>query len=408
MKIGWVLSWILLIIVLSAVIAQRGCDQADARFPQHLQSQSLQQLFVANLPFMDAQTQAIHTQADEVRMIHSAFLKEIKREISDLGYTRDYHMVIDAKGHKIPATTKNVNDLVGIVADQNLPANKRMKEIIDKFMNRYDVDIIVTGQYVDNPHSPSIMIRPIVIFKLAQTILTRNFQFVRYDLLCRNQGNNKIVLCKDAQRVIIQGVKTLLSQWTVIMAKKQQTVSDRYPPTGSGKKPVIQKPTVTTRIPASQSAAGVIYSDFMDSFTQSSITSITEMGKMIDEAVLKGTKEAKKKAEHHPDYAGQIASILFDPGLSKDERVIDIIDNVMIPNGVEIIVTGLYIRNIQNNAITLRPMVIVRASQTILSQNLEFTMNELVCEDPAKKEKILCKEAYEKIVRTVKELLEQV
>jgi hypothetical protein len=170
--------------------------------------------------------------------------------------------------------------------------------------------------------------------------------------------------------------------------------------------------------PAGQSKLYITHLTFMDALTQSTMAN-TQLAELINESVIKGMNEAQKNNNKlavnevgHiiPNTDGNVnmlVNITFDPNLTKSEKINKIIVDLMNPSGVDVIVTGQYIDDAKSPLISVRPLIIVKADQKIVTKNLQFTKEELLCEDPNSKKKILCRSAYDQIAQAVQELLEQ-
>ena len=75
-----------------------------------------------------------------------------------------------------------------------------------------NVDVIVTGHYIDNAQNPLITIRPLTIVKSNKKIVTKNLQFKKDDLTTKDPVSGKTILKKGAYDEIAQAVKELLEQ----------------------------------------------------------------------------------------------------------------------------------------------------------------------------------------------------
>jgi hypothetical protein len=189
--------------------------------------------------------------------------------------------------------------------------------------------------------------------------------------------------------------------------KPKKTEIRKKPPTP----PPTIRPTTGSNILAQFS--------FID-FTMQTSIALSEAGVLINQAAAEGIRLAREANSYLSAYQtgthlinsnehiNKAASFLFDIDLGKVERARKIINHIMMPNGLEIIVTGYYKRERRNTMITVSPMVIVRSSQKILSSDLEFRADELFCVSQTQNRKVLCPHAYEKIVGAVKNLLTRV
>jgi hypothetical protein len=170
--------------------------------------------------------------------------------------------------------------------------------------------------------------------------------------------------------------------------------------------------------PPGQDKLYITHLTFMDALTKTSIAN-TEVAELINEAVIKGMTEAQKKnnklainepghlIENTDNNNNNLVNITFDPNLDKNDKINKIINEMMNPNNVDVIVTGHYIDDAQNPKVSVRPLVIVKHNQKIVTKNLQFIKSELMCTDPNSQKKILCRSAHDQIAQAVQELLEE-
>lgn len=170
--------------------------------------------------------------------------------------------------------------------------------------------------------------------------------------------------------------------------------------------------------PPGQSKLYITHLTFMDALTKTSIAN-TEVAELINEAVIKGMTEAQKKnnklainesghvIDNNDSNNNNLVNTTFDPNLTKDDKINKIINEMMTPNNVDVIVTGHYVDDAQNPKVSVRPLVIVKHNQKIVTKNLQFTKSELICADPNGQKKTLCRSAHDQIAQAVQELLEE-
>jgi len=170
--------------------------------------------------------------------------------------------------------------------------------------------------------------------------------------------------------------------------------------------------------PPGQSKTYITHLTFMDAMTKTAIAN-TEVAELINEAVIKGMNEAQKKnnnlainepghiVENNDSNNNSLVNITFDPNLTKTDKINKIITEMMTPNNVDVIVTGHYVDDANNPTVSVRPLVIVKTNQKIVTKNLQFVKNELICTDPNSQKKILCRTAHDQIAQAVQELLEE-
>lgn len=170
--------------------------------------------------------------------------------------------------------------------------------------------------------------------------------------------------------------------------------------------------------PNGQTKTYVTSLSFMDAQTQSTMAN-TEYAELINKAVEKGMAEAAKQnpqlainetghtIKNNDENVNKLVNTTFDPSMTKNEKINNIIGELMNPNSVDVICTGQYIDDAKNPLISVRPLVIVKADQKIVTKNLQFTKEELFCQDPISKKETLCAGAHDQIAQSVQELLEQ-
>ncbi|MCI0471122.1 MAG: hypothetical protein L0Y73_05635 [Candidatus Aminicenantes bacterium] len=164
-------------------------------------------LYVTHLTFMDAATQSTMANTEVAELINDAVIKGMNE-----AQKTNNNLAINETGHIIPNTDANVNTLVNITFEPNLTKNEKINKIINDLINPNSVDVIVTGQYIDDAKNPLISVRPLVIVKSNQKIITKNLQFSKEELICEDPNNPKKILCQGAHDQIAQAVQELLEQ----------------------------------------------------------------------------------------------------------------------------------------------------------------------------------------------------
>lgn len=166
-----------------------------------------EKLYITNLTFMDALTQSKLANTEIGELINQEAVKWLKR-LQEF----DHRVVINEPGHIIPDTDENINKLVNITFDPNLTKTQKIDRIINDMMTPNGVDMIVTGQYIDDAKSSLISLRPLIIFREGKKIITRNLQFTRAELLCKDPVTRKTIICPGVEDQIVQAVQDLLEQ----------------------------------------------------------------------------------------------------------------------------------------------------------------------------------------------------
>lgn len=145
----------------------------------------------------------------------------------------------------------------------------------------------------------------------------------------------------------------------------------------------------------------------------------TSLAGLINQEILKGMNlavnnnhvlaidEQGRRMFFSDENANQLANIFFDPTLTKEEKIENIVRSMMEPNHIDIVVTGIFVEDSKTGLITLRPTVIYGHDKKNRNINLQFHRHELLCRDPASGQQVLCQQAANAIFKAVKELLDQ-
>lgn len=166
-------------------------------------------LYVTHLNFQDALSRTSMADTELAELINTAVLKGMRE-----AQKNNNKLAVNETGHLIPPTDQNNNKLAHIAFEANLTKSQKVNKIISEMMVPHRVDALVTGQYIDEANNPKITIRPLVIVKHNQKIITRNIQFAKKELLCTDPNSNggKKILCKSAHDQIAQAVQELLEE----------------------------------------------------------------------------------------------------------------------------------------------------------------------------------------------------
>lgn len=163
-------------------------------------------VYVTNMSFMDAQTKMLLGSTEDAALINQAVIQGIRQAMQ-----LDPKLKFNEPGHSIKNTDKNVNELVDIVYDPNKTPEERMKAIVAKFMDPSNVDVIVSGQYLDISAQDEIIVKPLAIVKESKKIVAKTLQFKKQEFICPDPANsNKKALCTGAHEEIAKAVEELL------------------------------------------------------------------------------------------------------------------------------------------------------------------------------------------------------
>jgi len=169
--------------------------------------------------------------------------------------------------------------------------------------------------------------------------------------------------------------------------------------------------------PRGQSGIYISHLSFMDPSTGSSLFQ-TDAGKLINNAVINGINQAQKTnpSFHHnaPGHTledtdanvNKLVQISLHPTLNKGDKINRIISEIMDPANIDVVVTGQYFE--KGDIVDVRPLIIVKKDQKIVTKMTQFKKSEFLCADPVNPStQALCQGAHDEISRLVTELLEQ-
>ena len=161
-------------------------------------------IYVTHLSFIDPTSTAsiLNTEAGE--LINDAVINGI-----NLAKKTNNAIKHNESGHAIKNIDKNVNDLINITFDPDLTKNEKITKIINDMMKPANVDVIVTGQFVDK--GQVIDVRPLAIVRHEQKIVTKIATFQKEKFMCPDPVNKNVkALCPDSYKEISELVKELL------------------------------------------------------------------------------------------------------------------------------------------------------------------------------------------------------
>jgi hypothetical protein len=156
---------------------------------------------------MDAQTRYTIVDTEISVLINEAVVKGM-----NMGSQMNDSVAVNEVGHRIPNTDANLNQLINIIFDPNLTKIEKINKIINDIMAPHHVDIIVTGQYIDEEKNPLMSIQPVLIVKSSKEILTFTLQFKKMELMCKDKRTKKEILCDGASMQISEAVMEILKQ----------------------------------------------------------------------------------------------------------------------------------------------------------------------------------------------------
>lgn len=154
-------------------------------------------IYISQLSFIDVKTKEIVAETNEVRLINEAVQQGIRQ-----AEKVNPSLKFNADGHEIKNTSSNVNRLTAEFYNANRTPDENMTAVINDFMDPENVDVIITGQYMDN--DTVILVKPLLISKQDRKQVAKMLRFNKDEYICGD------ALCVNAYESISKAVKDLL------------------------------------------------------------------------------------------------------------------------------------------------------------------------------------------------------
>lgn len=163
-------------------------------------------LKIAYLPFMKTREKVPMVSGDLARSIDVAVKKGMHFAASENSIMSVRQLTL----RKV-YTVANAGMLTDIFFNPNLTNDAKLRGIINRMMTPYDIDLLVTGYFIEDKRNRTVTLRPIVIYKYNKDIQTESLQFNRGHLQCPD-GSRQKNLCGDVAQKITKAVKSLLNR----------------------------------------------------------------------------------------------------------------------------------------------------------------------------------------------------
>jgi len=154
-------------------------------------------IYVSQLSFVEVKTRQIVGNSKEVRLINKAVQQGIRQ-----AERANPNLKFNVYGHTIRNTAANVNSLIDNFYNIDRTPEENMNAVIRYVMNPADVDVIITGQYIDK--NTTILLRPLLISKPDRKTVAKMLTFSKSEYICGD------ALCVNAYEGIAKAVKDLL------------------------------------------------------------------------------------------------------------------------------------------------------------------------------------------------------
>jgi len=163
-----------------------------------------QYVYVSQLSFIDALTKTTIGATEESELINDAVKAGIEKAV-----TSNSQLKYNEQGHEIANTDGNINKLIELIFDPNKTPKQRVSDIINQMLNPNNVDVVVTGNYVDQ--GDTVTLKPMTVVRTSQKVVAKTLNFNKQDYMCSDPANtSKKALCKNAYENIAKAVKELL------------------------------------------------------------------------------------------------------------------------------------------------------------------------------------------------------
>ncbi len=158
-------------------------------------------IYVSYLSFMDGVTKT-HFLPEEAKLINEA-VRDGMQDAAD----NDPNIIVNDPHHTVPNTDSNVNQLIDIWFNPNLPNDEKYATAVSNLMNPYGVDILITGIVVDG--GSLIQVRPMGISKPDKTIKTKDLWYDNRNALFVSV-DGRLALSARAHEEIERAVKEII------------------------------------------------------------------------------------------------------------------------------------------------------------------------------------------------------
>jgi len=189
-----------------AFLTKKKCIQYLNMSNQKIQPPAEQSnIYISHLSFMDPSNGSSLFHNEIGKLINGAVINGIHN-----AQKVNPRIKYNAEDHKLEDTDTRVYKLVEITFDNILTRNEKISKIIKEIMEPANIDVIVTGLYIDK--GSVVDIRPLIIVKYEQKIVTKLATFEKKDFLCSDPYNpSSTFLCKKSCDKISELVEELLA-----------------------------------------------------------------------------------------------------------------------------------------------------------------------------------------------------
>jgi len=356
----------------------------------------------------------------------------------------------------------NVHSLAQLIEKSANNKTALLNSVIKDYMDPLNTDILLAGQYklANNKKLLDIFI----FFKPNKTFSKKTIALTGQKLICQDSKKSEDELCDDAAEKIGLTIlsmfmgddaktsppkktcgsadpdditnmlpgncvekSTALDCKVVFNPKKLQDIIDgkstnAKAPSSSSTQPSSAQQSIPqpSRKKPQSSSGQTTYITQLSFVDTSSYTSIKpNENKWINTAVQRGIQATVKKKstlkfnskahtiQNTDSNFLKFIDTFYDPNKGIKDALQAVIQDIMVPNGVDIIVTGEYER--KGKVVHVKPILLLKNKQSQLAKKLQFKKSDFECieEDfwDGKSTKVLCSKARREIEKAVADLL---
>jgi hypothetical protein len=367
-------------------------DVPTSASPTKKVSKASKQTFLSRMPILDP-TPVQPAKKDDTHQFAAVINQSVNDSIKTLEKGLTAKLLINQDNHTIHGKTDEIKKLYGICTGSKDPQEK-IEEITRNILDPRAIDLIVTGTVQLEKKSGKYVVTPIVISKPDNKLfMSKVFEY--------KPNIKQAKIEKDFKKEILDMIKTEFPRF--------------FSPQAAGPGKTGAKNKAQTSPPQD------IYVSIIPFFDPGKLTTAKKrsMVELLEEVVTKEVEAVKNSNSQlgvnistHTihDKKGpvkEINSILSRSNLKDSDKADKIINDLMVPNGIDYIFTVIYSKDTRNNIIIVRPYVIGKKERKIFSMNLIFQKDELLCPEAQTKEIKLCKSAGDNIGAALRMLLGQ-
>jgi hypothetical protein len=353
---------------------------------------ALNQTYLSRVPILDP-SPGQPAKKDDTHRFTAIINQSVNDYLKTLEKGLTANLLINQDNHTIHDKKQEIKELYHICAGKKDPQEK-IEEITKQVLDPQAIDLIITGTVQFEEQSGKYLVTPIVISKSDNKLfMSKIFDY--------NSKIKQAKIEKDFRAEIIDMIK---KEFPRIFSTRAAD------PGNTGSKSQVQPSPLED-----------VYVSIIPFFDPGKLMAAKKrtLAELLEEIVIKEVEAVKNSngqlevnASNHTihdekDPVKELNSILSESNLKDSDKADKIINDMMVPKGIDYIFTVVYSEDTQNNIILVRPHVISKKERKIFSMNLVFQKDELLCPEAQTKEIKLCESAGDNIGAALRMLLGQ-